>query len=1165
MIPKKAIKPIIKNSRDNTELAVGTLIAYGVFPQTQEGIQKAKDTIAANDKWLVPSELPNYYDGIDSDLLTGRETAGIIFIRNALKEFYEIDVEKKSAGTETAEDTRVNNSINVVVDEENNPDEKEVEAQAEAATEFITEAEDTAEKQIDESILDDLPASLQAALAKVISKKTGVKLPEAEKKASTSVTNTKIFKFLTNNLIKIQGQLASIDKSLQDQTKLVQANLQITANIYDSLDAQNSILSEKLGAILEAFNKQNELARKLAENEKDRIAEARLEAQRDVAGTETAVSTLGKGGTKSGNTLLRRLARFFGKRLASAIFRALPFALKRKVARLRQLKRLPKKLKESVARKLLQRVAPKIASRAAAKTTQAVAGRAIGTGVVKGFEHIALPGITKATQQGDKPAAKALEKSGDNILQRALKSPVIQKALLRVLGKEGAEKLTVKLAAKLIPGVSTAYGLGEGIARIAMGDVKGGFLSFGSAIPALGYGFAAIDILRDINIDAYNKHIDANLPTPPSNANIAAFFAEALGVTPDQYEMGGVTKPGTAMLHGTEGIFPAAAGNSTGSSDPANIVGGSLLAAVTQYVQNLGPSASSITGVIKQSAAPLAEEFDVPSTVIQTNVGGAFPSLGSTMKKIREGRKQTPEEELSGMEKDLLGEQDPDSFADKLLKMIDPEGKFQELLKRLNQRRTTDDDPMDLELIGDGAFDTGLRTGPSAVIGGSADYHQDLSFAPGVGIEEQRKLILQLAVAYDKVGRKMELSNEAVAGEIFPINGTNAEQIKWIEDARAAHRARNGGTGRDAIDFYAPSKNENRSGKSVENAPILAPVIEGGRASYFSGGASGAGIALSDKEGKEILKIIHGRTDIPLPKGGAIPSVSSRQLPTAQGLGRQGAAGNRDFGATSGVGSKGYLIVPGHAAGGGAPEEKKLVKQLAKNAYNNLKSKFPDAKIEYQDTDAMFEDTDLGPGYPPDKRYPGFNKQLEWFKQKEKEGWEILEVHMDASMESGQGTGRGVIVPTGELNPVEAYFAQNYGAFTRGHRDLGAPKRGVGLFEFGNMSPELQEASKQNKVSKQQLDALTAPFETAVGSALNMAPPAQRQSSNYKLRQGGDKKADTQFVIIPTSSTAGKTIAKNTTVEGQRFVYDASFGGYRTQNEVSSVERAKLIRRLGLN
>jgi hypothetical protein len=276
---------------------------------------------------------------------------------------------------------------------------------------------------------------------------------------------------------------------------------------------------------------------------------------------------------------------------------------------------------------------------------------------------------------------------------------------------------------------------------------------------------------------------------------------------------------------------------------------------------------------------------------------------------------------------------------------------------------------------------------------------------------------------------------------------------------------------------------------------------------------------------------------------------------SVKGLGQQGVTSNKDFGATSGVGNKGYLIVPGHAAGGGAPEEKKLVKQLAKNAYTNLKSKFPDANVQYQDTDNMFDETD-----------EGFKKQLAWFKQKEKEGWEILEVHMDASMESGQGTGRGVIAPTGELNPVEAYFAQNYGAFSRGHRDLGAPKRGVGLFELGNMSPELQQASRENKVSKKQLDFLTAPLEQAIQSGLNISPPTQRQpaQSKYYLRQGSDSNKDTQIIMIPASSSAGKSISKNATVEGQRFTYDANYNTFNT-SEVASTTRALVLRRLGLN
>lgn len=101
MIPPKAIKKV--KNEIHLEIAAGSLIAYGVFPQTAEGIQKAKETAASKDTWLAPSDLPEYYDGIDNDLITGKETDGIRAIRRHLKDFYGIS----SAGTEVAVDTRV--------------------------------------------------------------------------------------------------------------------------------------------------------------------------------------------------------------------------------------------------------------------------------------------------------------------------------------------------------------------------------------------------------------------------------------------------------------------------------------------------------------------------------------------------------------------------------------------------------------------------------------------------------------------------------------------------------------------------------------------------------------------------------------------------------------------------------------------------------------------------------------------------------------------------------------------------------------------------------------------------------------------------------------------------------------------------------------------------
>ena len=40
-----------------------------------------------------------------------------------------------------------------------------------------------------------------------------------------------------------------------------------------------------------------------------------------------------------------------------------------------------------------------------------------------------------------------------------------------------------------------------------------------------------------------------------------------------------------------------------------------------------------------------------------------------------------------------------------------------------------------------------------------------------------------------------------------------------------------------------------------------------------------------------------------------------------------------------------------------------------------------------------------------------FSKQQDQLKALEKQGYEVIEIHMDASLESGQGTGKGLIAP----------------------------------------------------------------------------------------------------------------------------------------------------------
>jgi hypothetical protein len=86
MIPQKAIKKFTKPA--HREIVVGHLVAYGFFPQTSDGIDQAKKFVDGLDQWLAPSDLPNYYDGIESDLMTGNKTAGIVNITMLMEQFY---------------------------------------------------------------------------------------------------------------------------------------------------------------------------------------------------------------------------------------------------------------------------------------------------------------------------------------------------------------------------------------------------------------------------------------------------------------------------------------------------------------------------------------------------------------------------------------------------------------------------------------------------------------------------------------------------------------------------------------------------------------------------------------------------------------------------------------------------------------------------------------------------------------------------------------------------------------------------------------------------------------------------------------------------------------------------------------------------------------------
>ena len=166
-----------------------------------------------------------------------------------------------------------------------------------------------------------------------------------------------------------------------------------------------------------------------------------------------------------------------------------------------------------------------------------------------------LPGIAEGTgktitkrfaaKAGSKALNEALSQT-DGMLLRALQSPAIQREILKKIGEDGAKRIGIKATASGVKGgfpiFGTGYAVIEGLVRLALGDPAGMMLSFGSGIPAAGWGFAIIDILRDIDKKAYAEHLKPSITKGriPSDENLAAYFSMAFGLTPDQFERGNV-------------------------------------------------------------------------------------------------------------------------------------------------------------------------------------------------------------------------------------------------------------------------------------------------------------------------------------------------------------------------------------------------------------------------------------------------------------------------------------------------------------------------------------------------------------------------------------------------------------------------------------------------
>ena len=126
---------------------------------------------------------------------------------------------------------------------------------------------------------------------------------------------------------------------------------------------------------------------------------------------------------------------------------------------------------------------------------------------------------------GRKLAGRGVERAaekGAGALARRGAGRIATRLGARVAGKGGA-KLASKVgskALKAIPYLGAGLAIVEGIMRIREGDVVGGLLSFGTAIPVAGWAFLALDIAREfMGGQEFDKSVGRALSGKPGLTN----------------------------------------------------------------------------------------------------------------------------------------------------------------------------------------------------------------------------------------------------------------------------------------------------------------------------------------------------------------------------------------------------------------------------------------------------------------------------------------------------------------------------------------------------------------------------------------------------------------------------------------------------------------------
>lgn len=484
--------------------------------------------------------------------------------------------------------------------------------------------------------------------------------------------------------------------------------------------------------------------------------------------------------------------------------------------------------------------------------------------------------------------------AGSRWFKEMLESKIGKTVTQKIIQKGGKLALK-KILTRLVIGLGTVLALWEMVEDWARGDYEGAALAALGAIPVFGLIAVVVDILRDLfpkswesivsqitgqDAETRSKNIkdatDDLLMNPVDSSTGGNDLADGIPMAAD----GMVTDNQPQLVIVGDGgeeefIVPKSKLAQFLGSDTAleflNFGGSQVVSTVNEYLKKLG-----ILGETAGKISELKDAQDLPSKSTN-NVKNVKP-FGSGIKDISgkiikfiiksfESLVEPLKNIMNWLKENVLDNPLVKGFTGLL-------GGIGSHIFGGRPAAAAGMGDFNLDLSGmsaDGVFNTKMKTGKAAYIGGSSDYHIDTKFNASLSMEEKVAMMDQLAAGYAAQGRNIEFSNDMIANTLYDPKASFEEKSALLQKAFEAHNLPRGRAidqgGFNSIDYYAPLATDSQAtgGKgrfrdSVVGQDILIPTIGGSQVNYAQGGAYGGFVTLTDDQGRVILKTGHGDT-----------------------------------------------------------------------------------------------------------------------------------------------------------------------------------------------------------------------------------------------------------------------------------------------------------------